>query len=49
VPPIPSPVSRVARPAGARRRRARRLQWRDRAGFRPASLLPPRNEGHPDV
>ena len=40
----PSPVSRVAvlpHPW----RRARRLQWRDRAGFRPASLLAPRVGG----
>ena len=29
--------------------RARRLQWRDRAGFRPASLLPSRSGRHPDV
>ena len=29
--------------------RARRLQWRDRAGLQPASLLPSRSGRHPDV
>src|SRR4029453_11268855 len=40
---------RVAAPYWRLGERARRLQWRDRAGFRPASLLPSRSGRHPDV